>query len=255
MQGVRSAVRVSVDFTSQIPLLQERRRQGHNLLRRSRTVLGSGDRVLLTTLVSWMEGLTPLVGAATTEAELLGHVQHSQPDLLICTDGLEQGTGVSLLTEAKRIKPSLKVLLLVQRPLVRTILQAIEAGCDGLCAAELSGSGAVLAALDAMDTDGHFMDRITSGVLSHGQLLKSGSQEISTLAPLSLREEDVLHGLCKGMTNQEIADAFKVSTETVKSHVSSVLRKLAVSDRTQAVVKAFREGLVDLPSRPPTWTP
>ena len=244
-----------MDFTDKIPVLQEQRRQGHSLLRRCRTLLGSGDRMLLTTLVSWMEGLTPLVGAATTETELLGHVHNNNPELLICTDMLEQGTGVSLLNQAKRHTPGLKVLLLVQRPLVRTILQAIDAGCDGICAAQLSGSGSVLAALDAMDTDGHYIDRIASGVLSHGQLLGSGGKESPTLAPLSLREEDVLRGLCKGMTNQEIADAFNVSTETVKSHVSSVLRKLAVKDRTQAVVKAFREGLVELPTRPPSWTP
>lgn len=244
-----------MDFTDKIPVLREQRRQGHSLLRRCRTLMGSGDRMLLTTLVSWMEGLTPLVGAATTETELLGHVQNNNPELLICTDMLEQGTGVSLLNQAKRHTPGLKVLLLVQRPLVRTILQAIDAGCDGICAAQLSGSGSVLAALDAMDTDGHYIDRVASGVLSHGQLLGSGRKESPTLAPLSLREEDVLRGLCKGMTNQEIADAFTVSTETVKSHVSSVLRKLAVKDRTQAVVKAFREGLVELPTRPPSWTP
>ena len=243
-----------MDFTDKIPVLQEQRRQGHSLLRRSRTLLGSGDCVLLTALVSWMEGLTPLMGAATKETELLGHVQNNTPELLICTDVLEQGTGVSLLKQAKRHRPDLKVLLLVQRPLVRTILQAIDAGCDGICAAELSGSDSVLAALDAMDSDGHYIDRIASGVVSHGQLLGSGGKESPTLAPLSLQEEDVLRGLCKGMTNQQIADAFTVSTETVKSHVSSVLRKLAVSDRTQAVVKAFREGLVELPTRPPSWT-
>ena len=242
-----------MDFTDKIPVLQEQRRQGHSLLRRSRTLLGSGDRVLLTALVSWMEGLTPLVGAATTEAELIGHVHNNTPELLICTDVLEQGTGVSLLNQAKRHRPDLKVLLLVQRPLVRTILQAIESGCDGICAAELSGSGSVLAALDAMDSDGHYIDRIASGVLSHGQLLGSGGQQSPLLAPLSLREEDVLRGSARA-TNQQIADAFTVSTETVKSHVSSVLRKLAVTDRTQAVVKAFVRGW-ELPTRPPTWTP
>ena len=67
-----------MDFTDKIPVLQEQRRQGHSLLRRSRTLLGSGDRVLLTALVSWMEGLTPLVGAATTVAELLANGVHPE---------------------------------------------------------------------------------------------------------------------------------------------------------------------------------
>ena len=251
----RFAGSARLDFTSQIPRLQEQRRQGHRLLRRSRTLIGTGNQILLVSLVSWMEGLSPLVGAATTEAELLDHVRHGAPDLLICTDGLDQGSGISLLRQARSERPELKVLLLLQRPLVRTILEAVELGCDGICAAELTGSGTVLAALNAMDTDGHYIDRIASGVLSHGQLLRRPQDTSPTLAPLSLREEDVLHGLCKGMTNQDIADALTVSIDTVKSHVSSVLRKLAVTDRTQAVVKAFREGLVELPSRPPAWTP
>ncbi|MEB3158239.1 MAG: response regulator transcription factor [Synechococcus sp.] len=243
-----------MDFTTQIPVLQEQRRIGHGLLRRSRTLLGVGDRVLLAALVSWMEGLTSLVGAATTETEVLKHLQNDNPDLLICTDTLEQGTGISLLSQARSQRADLKILLLLQRPLVRTIVKAIEQGCDGICSAELTGSGTVLAALNAMESDGKYMDRVTSGVLSHGQLRQGGHEASAVLADLSLREEDVLHGLCKGMTNQEIADALTVTTDTVKSHVSSLLRKLAVSDRTQAVVKAFQTGLVDLPTRPPTWT-
>ncbi|MGC6483187.1 MAG: response regulator transcription factor [Synechococcus sp.] len=247
-------MRVPVDYTSQIPLLQERRRQGHQLLRRSQTLLGTGDRVLLTTLVGWMEGLTPLVGAATTEAELIGHVRHSKPNLLICTDALEQGTGVSLLCRAKRESPNLKVLLLLQRPLARTILKAMNSGCDGICSTKISDSSSVLAALDAMNSDGHYLDRITSDGLHHGLRLDGDGPTAPTLAPLSMREEDVLRGLCKGMTNQEIAETFTVSVATVKTHVSSVLRKLAVNDRTQAVIKAFREGLVDLPCHAPSWT-
>ena len=69
-----------------------------------------------------------------------------------------------------------------------------------------------------------------------------------------MREEDVLRGLCRGMTNQEIADALVVSIDTVKTHVGSLLRKLPARDRTMAVVTAFREGLVQVPTRPPRWT-
>ena len=74
------------------------------------------------------------------------------------------------------------------------------------------------------------------------------------LQDLTMREEDVLRGLCRGMTNQEIADALVVSIDTVKSHVGSLLRKLPARDRTMAVVTAFREGLVQVPTRPPRWT-
>ena len=243
-----------MDITSQIPLMQERRRQGHSLLRRSRTLLGTDDKVLLVSLVSWLDGLGPLAGAATTEEELLHHIRHHQPDLLICTDGLEQGSGTSLARRARQLRPDLKVLLVVRRPLVRTILDAVASGCDGICAAELTGRGTVLAALDAIDTDGTYLDQVASGVLSHGRLRRHRAGANGPLAPLSLREEDVLRGLCKGMTNHDIADALTVSVDTVKSHVSSLLRKLNVRDRTQAVVAAFEQGLVALPGNAPPWT-
>jgi len=243
-----------VDITSQIPLMQERRRQGHSLLRRSRTLLGTDDKVLLASLVSWLDGLGPLAGAATTEEELIHHIRQNQPDLLICTDGLEQGSGISLLRRARELRPDLKVLLVVRRPLVRTILDAVAGGCNGICAAELTGRGTVLAALDAIETDGTYLDHVASGVLSHGRLRRHRADANGPLAPLSLREEDVLRGLCKGMTNHDIADALTVSVDTVKSHVSSLLRKLNVSDRTQAVVAAFEQGLVELPSSAPPWT-
>ena len=244
----------AVDLTSQIPLLQERRRQGHSLLRRSRTLIGTGDRVLLASLVTWLEGLGPLVGAATTEQELLHHIHQDRPDLLICTDALEQGSITSLLRQARQHLPKLKTLLVVRRPLVRTILSAVAIGCDGICAAELTGSGSVLAALNAIETDGTYLDQVASSVLSHGRLRRHRTEGDRPLAPLSLREEDVLRGLCKGMTNLDIADALTVSSDTVKSHVSSLLRKLNVSDRTQAVIAAFEQGLVELPRAAPPWT-
>ena len=71
---------------------------------------------------------------------------------------------------------------------------------------------------------------------------------------LSAREIEIIELVADGLTNQEIADALVVSIETVKSHVSSLLRKLPARDRTTAVVTAFREGLVQVPTRPPRWT-
>lgn len=239
-----------MDLTRLIPTLQERSRRGHGLLERSRTLLGSGDRMLLASLVSWMEGLSPLIGAATTQTELVLHIQQQRPSLLICTDRLEEGSGLGVLQEAKKADPSLKTLLLLQRPLARSVLSAIEQGCDGICSAELIGSGSMLAALNAMDTDGTYIDGIASGILRLAHLRDESLDDSAMLSPLSLREEDVLQGLCRGMTNQEVAQSLTVSVDTVKSHVSSLLRKMGVNDRTQAVVKAFQAGLVDLSSTP-----
>ena len=62
------------------------------------------------------------------------------------------------------------------------------------------------------------------------------------LAGLSDRESEVLDALCKGMINKEMAEVLFVSPETIKSHVSTVIGKLGVKDRTQAVISAIRAG-------------
>ena len=63
------------------------------------------------------------------------------------------------------------------------------------------------------------------------------------LAGLSDRESEVLEALCQGMSNKEMAEDLFVSPETIKSHVSTVIGKLGVKDRTQAVISAIRAGM------------
>ena len=63
------------------------------------------------------------------------------------------------------------------------------------------------------------------------------------LAGLSDRESEVLEALCQGMSNKAMAEVLFVSPETIKSHVSTVIGKLGVKDRTQAVISAIRAGM------------
>jgi DNA-binding NarL/FixJ family response regulator len=63
------------------------------------------------------------------------------------------------------------------------------------------------------------------------------------LAELSQRESEVLEALCQGMSNKEMAEFLFISPETIKSHVSTVIGKLGVKDRTQAVISAIRAGM------------
>ncbi|EAR19824.1 helix-turn-helix domain-containing protein [Synechococcus sp. W2B2] len=251
--GLGSRPFLPMDLSSRIPSLQQQSRQGHSLLRRSRSAIATADPVLLASWTIWFEGQGPLVAACTSEDDCLGNIQSHAASLLLCTDLLESGSGISLVRRALAVQPELKALILLRRPIARTILDAIEAGCHGICAVQSAGTGAVATALTAIDSDGQYLDPVISGVLHHSRLSSSGGQQLP-LQDLTMREEDVLRGLCRGMTNLEIAEDLLVSIETVKSHVSSLLRKLPAKDRTAAVVTAFREGLVQVPARPPRWT-
>ena len=72
-----------------------------------------------------------------------------------------------------------------------------------------------------------------------------GSSKV--FAPLSPREVQILDNIAQGMTNKEVAYALAISEQTVKNHMSSILRKLSVNDRTQAVVYAIRQGWIKGP--------
>ena len=71
----------------------------------------------------------------------------------------------------------------------------------------------------------------------------AGFEKSQILSGLSEREAEVLEALCQGMSNKEIAEVMFVSTETVKSHVSTIISKFGVKDRTQVVIASIRAGM------------
>ena len=241
-----------MNLTAQLPAMRETLRRSRSELGRRRTVIASADRVLITSVVAVFDSIGPLLGATTSEADALSCLQHTPVDLLICSDQLESGDGPSLVRQARTLHPQLICLMLIQRPLRSTIEAATAAGCQGLCSRDLVGNGHLLKALQAIDSDAIYIDPVIAGVLRHSRLSPSGRP----LNPgLTLREEDVLRGICRGFSNQEIADQLNLSIDTVKHSVTAVLSKLDARDRSQAMLIAFRNDLVDLPARLPRWTP
>ena len=241
-----------MNLTGQLPLMREHLHRSRPVLRRRRTLIASADRVLIAGLVHLFDDIGPLVGATTSEQDAITCLGSAQADLLICSDLLDSGSGPSLVAGAKTLHPELHCLMLIQRPLLSTIEAAIAAGCNGLCSRELVGNGHLLRSVQAMESDGMVIDPTISGVLRHSRLSRGSPSPLSD--QLSVREEDVLRGLCRGLTNQEIAEQLHLAIDTVKHVVSAVLRKLDARDRTQAVLIAFRNDLVDLPTPLPRWS-
>jgi DNA-binding NarL/FixJ family response regulator len=118
------------------------------------------------------------------------------------------------------------------------IARAVALGALG-CVLKTASSKEILAAVKAVAKG----DNIWTPELLRrvsGSLLTSGKADV----PLTKREGEVLKQLALGLTNKEIAHALGISYETVKEHVQHILRKLGVSDRTQAAVWAVRKNLV-----------
>ena len=216
-------------------------------------MVASSNRLLISSLTQLFDGIGPLVGAATSQDAALECLGVGGVELLICTDQLDTGDGPALVAAAKQRHPRTRCLMLIQRPLLSTVLAALAAGCEGLCSGERLGRGGLLEVLQAMEIEGIHLDPVISGVLQRSQAGRTGDWVSPQELQLSLREEDLLRSLCNGLNNQAIAAELHLSINTVKHGITSLLRKFDANDRTQLVLLAFQRGLMDPPQPSPRW--
>ena len=197
-----------------------------------------GDMLTLAAFSHAVPSKNTLLGAYTTEREALMACQDKYPDLLYITEQLEQGYGINLALKVKNISPATRVLLFLHRESQEVVREAIEANVYGIIFVHSIGQS----------VDGDFLKSIRAIANGSSYYPKevrtmAGYAKSIALAGLSDREAEVLEALCQGMSNKEMAEVLFVSPETIKSHVSTVIGKLGVKDRTQAVIFAIRSGM------------
>jgi DNA-binding NarL/FixJ family response regulator len=205
----------------------------------------------LAALVARTPGLR-WIGAADSAALGMRLCERLRPDVVLVDAALDpRGSLCQLLAP----KPDLGVVLMVDdaRRTTQYIANALTAGVGGVIMRSTQPSQ-LLAAIQAVHRDGRYLDAALAPVLAAPvPAQQNGGAPRQTL---SRREHQVLQLIADGLENQAIANVLFVSVETVRTHVKSILRKLATRDRTHAVAVAFRSGvlMVDPPPVPGTRT-
>lgn len=175
-------------------------------------------------------------GVAALEAGLTQDL-----DLVLLDVRLPGGDGLRVLSRLKDEKPELAVLMISTYDNATYMARSVALGANGYflkdVAKETLLDAVTRAAAGEMVWRREELRRVT-GALSTPRM------PVDVEVPLTQRESEVLHQLAHGLTNKEIAQALSISYETVKEHVQHILRKIGVSDRTQAAVWAVRQGLV-----------
>lgn len=158
-----------------------------------------------------------------------------RPDVLVMDLGMGDLDGISAIKEIRKTYPEAKVLVLTQRHGDEDVRRALEAGARGYLL-KSSPWPKVAEAIDAVSRGLRWLSPEAAAALA----------ESTGQVPLTGREREVLEALATGLANAEIAAALSISEATVKAHVTAILAKLGVEDRTKAMAAALKRGLVHM---------
>jgi NarL family two-component system response regulator LiaR len=186
-----------------------------------------------------------VVGTAKNGEEAVQRTAIYQPDVILLDMKMPVKTGLEALVEIKARYPDSRVMMLTSFSDDGTVFATIKAGALGYLLKDSQGSELVQAIRNTYEGKSSLSPEIALRVIQ--EINKPPKPDAPlTEDPLTEREEEILRYVARGLGNQEIADALVVSERTVRTHISNILGKLHLANRTQATLYALREGIADL---------
>lgn len=194
-----------------------------------------------------------VVGEASDGKQAISLARAIAPDVILIDVHMPSVDGMEVARSIKLHLPRTGIVLMTAYDDEEQLFQAIKVGASAFYLKDvrpdelLDGIRRVSAGEYLINESVLTKPMVASRVLKQFRELANVGQEMEPLfVPLSAREIEVLDYIARGNSNKEIARALKISDQTVKNHITSILRKLAVNDRTQAVVYALRRGWIKM---------
>lgn len=185
--------------------------------------------------------------AAIQRADIL------MPDLVLCDINLPGMNGLEVTRILKRRHPQMAIIILTLHEDDEQLFQAIRVGASAYAIKDIAAQD-LISLIRRVGRGEYLINEnvlsrpfVASKVLDQFRDLASLDEASDTVfSPLTPREVEILDCVARGNSNKEIARLLSISDQTVKNHITSILRKLAVNDRTQAVIYALRHGWIKL---------
>jgi DNA-binding NarL/FixJ family response regulator len=215
-----------------------------------------------------LEDAGGLVVAAEVSSgrEVLEHLEEATPDVCVLDAGLPVGStalgfgdaslpgGIELARLVKHRHPQTAVVIMAAEEEEEQLFQAVKVGAAAYCPRDIDPETMVevirrVEAGDYLVSDSVLArPQVTERVLRQFRELEASTRGAAEplFVPLSQREVEILDFIAHGRSNKDIARELSISDQTVKNHITSILRKLAVNDRTQAVIYALRNNWIKL---------
>ncbi len=203
------------------------------------SMVRAGFRMLL----SGEDGID-VVAEASTGREAVDKVARFKPDVVLMDIRMPELDGLQATREILSANPGARILVLTTFDLDEYIYEALSAGASGFVLKDDPPEQLIAAIRTVAAGDALLSPSITQRVISQfGRLPRP--EPPPELEELTSREMEVLRLIAQGLSNAEIGEKLFITETTVKTHVTHVLQKLGLRDRVQAVVLAYRSGLVE----------
>ncbi len=194
-----------------------------------------------------------ICGEVDSSNELISAIGNLYPDVVLLDIQLSsQDEGVDLAKSIKQLLPSASVILLSPQPNDDELFQAIKSRVAGYVRRDVSSNELVTLIRRAASGEHPINDtflsqpKVAHQVLEQFQNFSWGKGAESFVSPLTPRETEILTYMAQGYFNKQIALELNISEQTIKNHITSILRKLDANARTQAVITALKRGFISL---------
>jgi NarL family two-component system response regulator LiaR len=212
-------------------------------------VLIADDHAVVREGLRWLISTEPgieVVDEAVDGVEAVDKARSLQPDVILMDLVMPHKDGLQAIQEIVGERPEARILVLTSFAEDEKVFAAVKGGALGYLMKDSSPGELMQAIRDVHRGEPSMDPAIAQKLMRELQKAARAPELPLTEEPLTEREVEVLKWVAQGLSNQEIADRLVVSERTVRSHVSNILEKLHLANRTQAALYALREGLARL---------
>ena len=193
-----------------------------------------------------------VLGTAEVNDEVLSTIDNLLPDVALVDVDAPSDSGLSLARKIKQRLPVIGVMVLSSNTDDAQLFQALKAQAVAYLSKEVTADE-LIETIRRITRGEHPINealtnrpKVAEQVLQQFQELSWRSEAEGVIAPLTPRETEILNYIARGYLNKQIAAELDISEQTIKNHVTSILRKLNANARTEAVVVAIKQGLISI---------
>lgn len=189
-----------------------------------------------------------IIGEASDGKLSIEMAEKLQPDIILMDIGLPIIDGIKATKEIKKKNPDIRIIMLTVKDDDKDVFSALKAGADAYCLKDIPPEKLIVAIKTVADgtawLDPAIADKVLRNVKKiNTEYLKEENNPADQYG-LTEREIEVLSAVVDGLSNLDIGKRLNIAETTVKTHVRNILNKLSVEDRTQAAIRALKDGLI-----------